>query len=90
MLTEEQFNNERDFCAVITLAGAMLGQGVIDEQDFTAIQRRALEQYCPVVSCPRIGSGRVRQIPQNNPLNPAETSPPEPRKNAGLPAQSER
>ena len=57
MLTQEQFNNERDFCALIALAGAMLGQGVIDEQDFAAIQRRALEQYRPVVSCLRAGDG---------------------------------
>ena len=32
---------------------AKLGKGIIDEQDFTLIQRRALEQYQPVVSCLR-------------------------------------
>jgi len=53
MLTQEQFNNERDFCAVIAMASAMLGQGAIDEQDYFAIQRMALEQYHPVVSCLR-------------------------------------
>ena len=53
MLTKEQFDNERDFCAVIALASAMLGQGAIDEQDYFAIQRMALEQYQPVVSCLR-------------------------------------
>jgi len=54
-MTEEQFNNERDYCAMIALAGAMLGQGVIDEQDFAVLQHKVLEQYQPVVTCLRAG-----------------------------------
>jgi len=54
-MTQEQFNNERDFCAMIALAEAMLGQGVIDEQDFAVLQRKLLERYQPVVSCLRAG-----------------------------------
>ena len=53
MLTQDQFNNERDYCALIALAGAMRTQGVIDEQDFHILQRRLLEQYRPAVSCLR-------------------------------------
>ena len=53
MLTQEQFNNERDYCAIITIASAMLEQGVIDEQDYQTLQRKLLEQYRPVVSCLR-------------------------------------
>jgi len=53
MLTQEQFNNERDYSVIITLAGTMLGQGVIDKQDFAVLQRKLLEQCQPVVSCLR-------------------------------------
>jgi len=52
-MTQEQFNNERDYCAMLTLSKAMLGQGAIDEQDFSTLQRRLLEQYRPVMSCLR-------------------------------------
>ena len=51
MLTQEQFDHERDYCALITVAGAMLRQGVIDEQDFALLRRRLLEWYRPVASC---------------------------------------
>jgi hypothetical protein len=90
MLTQEQFNNERDFCAMIALASAMLGQGVIDEQDFAVLQRRLSEQYRPVVSRLRAGNSDVRQTPQDSPENQAKNSPSPPRKNAGLPVRSER
>ena len=53
MLTQEQFNNERDYLAMIALAGNMLALGAIDEQDYQLLQLRLLEQYRPVVSCLR-------------------------------------
>jgi len=40
---------------MIALAEAMLGQGVIDEQDFAVLQRKLLERYQPVISCLRAG-----------------------------------
>ena len=52
-MTQEQFDNERDYCTLIALAGTMLGQGAIDEQDYQILQRKLLEQYRPVVSCLR-------------------------------------
>jgi hypothetical protein len=52
-MTKEQFNNERDYCAMIALAKTMLAQGVINEQDFTVLERKLSEQYKPVVSCLR-------------------------------------
>ena len=55
MLTQEQFNNERDYCTLIALAGAMHTQGVIDEQDFQVLRRKLLEQYQPAVSCLQAG-----------------------------------
>ena len=53
MLTKEQFNNERDFCAMIAMTSAMLAQGVIDETDTALLRQKLLEQYSPVVSCLR-------------------------------------
>ncbi|MDR1465291.1 MAG: hypothetical protein LBJ11_08350 [Oscillospiraceae bacterium] len=50
-MTKEQFNNERDYCAMIALAKTMLAQGVINEQDFTALEHKLSEQYKPVASC---------------------------------------
>jgi len=50
-MTQEQFDNERDYCTLIALIGTMLGQGAIDEHDFATLQRKLLEQYRPVVSC---------------------------------------
>ena len=50
MLTQEQFDNERDYCALIALVGAMLRQGVIDEQDFALLRCKLLERYRPVAS----------------------------------------
>jgi len=49
-MTKEQFNRERDYCAAIALAKTLLKQGVIDEQDFRAIQRGALKQLRPTIS----------------------------------------
>jgi len=50
-MTQDQFNNERDYCALIALVGAMLGQGAIDERGFAILRRKLLEQYRPVTSC---------------------------------------
>jgi hypothetical protein len=47
-MTQEQFQNECGFCAVIAIASAMLAQGTIDEADFTALRRNLLERYQPV------------------------------------------
>jgi hypothetical protein len=53
VLTKEQFNNERDYLAMIAMVGNMLALGAIDEQDYQLLQLRLLEQYQPVVSCLR-------------------------------------
>jgi len=50
MLTQEQFNNERDYCALIAIVKTMLRQGVIDTEDFALMQRKLRERYRPVVS----------------------------------------
>ena len=52
-MTQEQFSNERDYCAVMALIEAMHKNGVIDSQDFALLQRKLLDQYQPVVSCLR-------------------------------------
>lgn len=73
MLTQEQFNNERDYCTLIPPIKAMLQRGVIDAKDFALLQRKLLEQYRPVVSGLRAGSCH---IPQDAPADQAKISPP--------------
>ena len=49
-MTHAQFTRERDFCAMVSIASALLGRGDISEADFTALRRQFLEEYRPVIS----------------------------------------
>ena len=52
-MNKEQFENERDYCAVMALIKDMRAKGVIGEEAFARLRRNAIEQYKPAVSCLR-------------------------------------
>ncbi|MCL2433389.1 MAG: hypothetical protein FWD16_02585 [Clostridia bacterium] len=48
-MTPEQFEREKSYQASIALARAMLGQGIIEADDFNKIERFFRDKFCPPI-----------------------------------------
>lgn len=47
LMTNEQFERERRYRVAISIAAAMLKQGLISEDEYRAINERMIEKYKP-------------------------------------------
>lgn len=48
-MTDEQFEREKLYQASMEMFRAMLGQGLVTEEEYTVIDARMREKYSPVI-----------------------------------------